>query len=269
MGFVSVSTAARAVGQVARPRLPSAAVVYLVLGVIAAIGLASFQDPLTASQWTPLFPLVGSLGILVGALRHQPVKIGAWLSIALGLFLFWIGNAASAGESMAGAEAVRPADLAYAAGYPLLLSGAFRLVRGSRGRDWTDYADGAIIGLAGAILLWIVLIDPVGRMHQLPDVAQAVILADVAIVAMLLPLPIVRETRSPSSIFLVVGFALLATADARYALLVYGNGQTVPMIVDTLGGISWLTGFVLLGAAALHPSSGTPRLADRASDEPS
>jgi PAS domain S-box-containing protein len=255
MAPIVPSTVLRRFPKISMPSLRAASAAYLVVGVIAAFVVAGLGRPTTAGTWTPVFPLVGSLGIALGLIALQPVRSGAWLSIAVGLALFALGNAGNAGQTLNGNAAVSAADLAYAAGYPLLLGGAVRLVRGTHKGDRALYVDGAIVGIAGAALMWILLIDPVGQMHLLPELAQGVIIADLAIVALLLPLPLVRQSRSPSAILLVAGFALLALADARYGLRLYGGGPDATASSDWLGGFGWLAGFVLVGAAGMHPSA--------------
>jgi hypothetical protein len=60
--------------------------------------------------------------------------------------------------------------------------------------------------------------------------------------------------RRPSSALLAAGLAAFALADIVYATITLGGGYAYGSMVDA----GWLVGYLLLGAAALHPSIGRP-----------
>ncbi|MGH9150203.1 MAG: hypothetical protein ACRD0F_07675, partial [Acidimicrobiales bacterium] len=225
---------------------------YLLAGALAAS--AYFWAPgLVASSW--LFNAVGmsaALALVIGARRHRPRQATAWYLLAAAQVAFVAGDVAYYGYELAFPSV---GDLFYLSAYPLQIGGLVVMIRSRYpGRDRSAVIDSAIVAAGAAVLSWGVLIEPYVRDGDLSMVAKAVAVAhpvlDVAFLAFIARLAAGRGARPPAARLLATGFVLLLATDVVYATMELGGGYHQGSWVD--GG--WLAYYVLLGAAALHPT---------------
>jgi signal transduction histidine kinase len=151
------------------------------------------------------------------------------------------------------------ADTLYLAHYPLVAAGVLALHRSrTPGSDRVSLNDAAIVATSLGVLSWAFLIQPavlaggVSGPARLVSVAYPVM--DLLVLAATARL-VVGVGFRPPAYWLLVGslLALLATDTAYAALRLDGLYR-----LDSLGGrlqdAGWLASYLLLGAAALHPS---------------
>jgi diguanylate cyclase (GGDEF)-like protein len=129
------------------------------------------------------------------------------------------------------------------------------LVRGRRrGGDHAAFLDAAIVSAALALLATVFLIIPVARDGGVSLLSKVVAAAypvgDVLILAVLVQLVATRALRNLSFLALVGGLGVLLGVDVVYTAVV-STGGTVPPWSD----IAYLAPYLLIGFAAMHPSS--------------
>ncbi len=161
-----------------------------------------------------------------------------------------------------------PADALYLVGYVVLI-GAVLLatVRSRSPSTGTDILDALLVSLGIGTPVWLLWIAPAwddtsgGRTGQLVGVSYGLVVLALgtALAWRLLATP----PRTVGERFQVGAIAILAVTNLAYAIATY-RGEYFPGTPIDLG---WLATFALLGAGALHPSTGTerapPRLAAR------
>jgi signal transduction histidine kinase len=211
--------------------------------------------------------------VLIGVLAVGGVVAGTLVNLERGRRLAWWLFAAGLACQVAGdvvfavyevawdREPAVPsaADAFYLAGYPLLVIGAFVLVRHVAGSmTSTAFLDALIVFLAVALCQWVFFIDRYNHQH-LSKATRLTEMAYPAMDALLLvaigQLTVVRHLRTPSYRLLVLSLVLWVIADQAYTLGAadYRGGSWI----DGL----WLGAYVCWAAAALHPSVG--RAAER------
>ena len=108
------------------------------------------------------------VAIVAGVLRHRPAARAAWLLLAAGSPLFWLGDLYTYNyERFTGAtcRSRRSATPRYLAMYPLMMAGLLLLVRRrSSGYDRGGLIDGLVLTVGLALPSWVALIAP--YLHQ-------------------------------------------------------------------------------------------------------
>ena len=216
------------------PGAVAPAVVYLAIGMGSAVAVATRARP-----------------------RATPTAT-AWLLFAGGIALFSVGDAIWYGyefvlhREVPGASV---ADVLYLAGYPLLAAGVLLLVRArtsGQGRD--GVLDGLIVGLGACVGAWVWLIEGSLTDSSTPVLARVVTAAyplmDVVILTVLVRLVLTESRSIPSYRLLLAGMALQLGGDLLYAQWPSLSSSTHPQPLD----VAWLLSYILLAAAALHPS---------------
>jgi diguanylate cyclase (GGDEF)-like protein len=146
-----------------------------------------------------------------------------------------------------------PADVFYLASYPLVGAGLLVLVRGRRRyADLPGAIDSATVAVAGGLLAWLVLAQPVADSAD-PLLTRAVGLAYPAADVLLLGL-LARLVTAPgarTAAFRLIGCAVLLVivADTGFAVWT-AEGWALGGAWD----LAWLGAYLLWGVAALHPS---------------
>ncbi|MBN1170842.1 MAG: GGDEF domain-containing protein, partial [Micromonosporaceae bacterium] len=146
-------------------------------------------------------------------------------------------------------------DALYLGHYPLAVAGLILLIRRrAPGCDLPCLVDAAMLAVAAGLVLWLVLIGPQSR-AEMTLIAKVTTVAypvmDLALLAVGLRL-VLGPGRRSASFFLLCGYlAAILTADTLYSLQQLHGNYLVGNYLDLL----WLTGNLLLGAAALHPTA--------------
>ncbi len=180
--------------------------------------------------------------------RRVPASV---LGLAAGLAAIGLGDATYTAIAWSGGVPFpSPADVAYLTGYGILVIAIARLY--GRRPTPAGFVDAAILTLAGALVLWVVAVEPAVGQGDDPlatGLAIAYPAVDVLYVGLLAGLLIEARARSVSLGLALGAIGSFLVADTIYAAQVltdtYRGG-----ILDAL----WLTGYVLLAAAANHPS---------------
>ncbi len=237
--------------------------IYLAVGaaVIAAYFLVLAVGSLP--RWAPKLVLYNGLSysaaaaILIGVHRHQPQRRMPWYLLAASQFVD-----ASADATFSIAHDVlhqdrfpAVADVLYLSRYPVLMVGLLMLVRQrTPGGDRASLIDASVIALGAGLLSWVLLIEPYANDAQLPALVRAASIAypvaDLLVFAIAVRL-LVGPGSQPVSCHLLTAslLAVLATGNA-YVLMQLTGSYATGSVLDA----TWLGSYLLLGAAALHPS---------------
>jgi diguanylate cyclase (GGDEF)-like protein len=212
--------------------------------------------------------LLGVLAILVGTWLHRPPRSGAWIALAVSQALWVLGDLVGSVQAAVAPTDAFPtvADIFYLAGYPALALSLFVLTRGRRpSRDVEGALDSLTVAAGLYLLCWVLLARPTfARSHDSwmsAVVGAAYPLLDISIIAMLVALVATPGTRTTALRLLAVAVGLVMTADtAATALGLLALDSTGP--IDFI----WMLSYVVIGAAALHPSMYTLSQATPAGD---
>jgi diguanylate cyclase (GGDEF)-like protein/PAS domain S-box-containing protein len=231
--------------------------IYLMVGAVAVGGyflLSDFAQNLG-------YIVIGAsavVAILLGALRHRPDKSLPWYTIACGILMFVVGDAIWAyHEGIRGAESPFPsaADGFYLAGYPLLAGGLALMVGFRTPRhDRIGLIDAAIITVGAGLMLWVFFMEPYvdDRALSLSErlISISYPLGDLLLIALAVRLIFAPGHHRPAYYLLTSSLMLLLFTDIFYAELVLMGSYEFGSPLDA----GWLLSYLLLGAAALHPS---------------
>jgi PAS domain S-box-containing protein len=233
--------------------------IFLVVGLLLCGGY--FLVPrgrLPQSTLYDLLSLAAVVAIVAGVRVHRPARRLPWYYLAAGQLLFTFGDLAwDYYEFVRHIEAPFPglADVFYLAGYPFVFLGLALIVRG-RGRrsDWGGMVDAAIIATGLGVLSWVFLMLPYASdpSYSLSEKAVSIAypLMDVFLLAVVARLLVGQGPRVRAYWLLSGSLVCLMVADAVFAQMVLADTYLDGSLVD----VGWLLSFVLLGAAALHPS---------------
>jgi signal transduction histidine kinase len=194
------------------------------------------------------------LGFLAGPILHRSRALHWWL-FAAAMGAFAIADGLWQGYVLAGSDLPYPSigDAFYLAAYPLFFLGVLSLMRGSRPRRG-DVLDGLIVGTAGSILVWELLVEPTARQGDASLLTRLVSAAypsmDILLVVGIATLLLSGRFRNPSFLVLLAGFCLTFAADLAYAVLTLKGEYVAGEWMD----FGWMVSYGLLGVAALHPS---------------
>jgi PAS domain S-box-containing protein len=211
----------------------------------------------------PVFNLIGLSGaivILTATREHRRGLHLPWILIALGQVLFVTGDVITYNYNrFFGTDLPFPSigDLFYLLVYPFLISGIVLLVRHrSPGRDRASLIDSLIVGVGVGTISWVFLISPYVSDLTL-TVAEKLVAAaypfmDLVLVTVAVRLAVGRDRRSTAFHFIMASITLLFVTDSIYGWFVLHGGYD-----NTSGYLEggWGLFYLLLGAAALHPST--------------
>ncbi len=232
-------------------------IAYLAVGAGAAmvfLGLEAGSVP--QHLWYDAVGASAVVAIAVGILRYRPSAAWIWWLMAAGQACFVVGDVIWEWYAWIGEEPFPSvADAAYLAGYPILavaLIGAIR--RRTGGGDRAGLLDAAILTTGLSLLSWIFLIGPLAASSDPEPVGLAVSLAypigDLLLIGVLMGLATAPGARVPSFWLIAASLGILLVADQAYALQNLAGTYVDGGQLDLL----WLVGYLLWGAAALHPS---------------
>ncbi|MDX6440344.1 MAG: hypothetical protein QOE43_73 [Gaiellaceae bacterium] len=228
------------------------------LVMVPIVGLYLFGPALFNAG--PVFNAVGIsavAAILAGVRLHRPKAKLAWYLIAFGMALFITGDVLAYNfQRFFGRPLPFPsvADPIYLAVFPAIVSGLLLLIRArNRGGDRSSLIDSLIIGIGVGLLSWIFLMAPYAHAHlstpsKLTSLAYP--LADLLLLSVAVRLVVGGGAKGRSYYLTVLSIGVLFATDTMYGWeQLHGNYQPGSLLD---GG--WLAFYLLLGAAALHPS---------------
>jgi diguanylate cyclase (GGDEF)-like protein len=241
----------------AEPRVDEAWRWFLVAG---AVGLIAHRLTGGAGAQPIIYELVAAASaaaIVVGVHLHRPMRPRAWNLLAVAVALWVFGDLAwNANDSLFDQVPVPSiADLGYLASYPFMAVGLLRMARDRvPSADRSTVIEAALVTVSAALPAWVFLAGPAvsdGSAGVLAGaVAVAYPLGDLFLFAVLLRLVMSGGRRPLAYWLLLAGAAVNLVADALFA---------VPSIAEAYDGThpiesTYLLGYLLIGAAALHPS---------------
>jgi diguanylate cyclase (GGDEF)-like protein/PAS domain S-box-containing protein len=232
---------------------------YLVL--MAPIAVLYLAGPLNAG---PVFNVIGLsavVAIVVGVRTHKPAASLPWYLIALGQAFFVAGDVLAYNyKALFGTTLPFPsvADPLYLAVYPITVAGLLLLIRHRNpGRNWASLVDALIVTVGLALLSWVFLISPYAHDASLhlgsKLVSMAYPLGDILMLGVAVRMAVGGGRRSPAYFMMVGAIASVLVTDSIYGWITLHGAYTPG---DPLDG-GWILYYVLLGAAALHPSMTT------------
>jgi diguanylate cyclase (GGDEF)-like protein len=256
-----------------RRRVPAVSASWGYLGVgLAMIGLYYLlpaHDAGRVARVTTYCAISASAGVavLVAVARRRPVPCLPWLLLGASQVVYATGDTTfyTAHYLVGNTSYPAPSDGFYLSHYPLVVVGLALLVRRrTPGRDRPGLLDAATIAIAATMLSWLFLISPSinasvagSQSLSVEIVSVAYPVMDLAVLAVALRLVFGAGDRPASFVLLVGNLAAILTADTLYVLQQLAGTYHAGNYLDAI----WLSGNLLLGAAALHPTMG--RLARR------
>ena len=224
-----------------------------------AVGLAAtvvyFILPDAQDQLYLLIGISAAWAIVAGRRLHGPTHPG-WLMLAAGVVLYSLGDLVYTLIATTTGEEPFPslADGPYLLGQLLVVVGVGRLAAPiERGFYRPAVIDATLVATAGAFIAWPLLLDPLTR-SQVDMFSGAVALSypviDLVLVGVLARHAL-QPGRKPASVLLLIGGATAwLVADLVYANVSISGEYVTGSWLDA----GWLIAYVLVGAAALHPS---------------
>jgi diguanylate cyclase (GGDEF)-like protein len=234
---------------------------YLGLALVAVAGyFLTPDDTWTQTGYAELVGLAATGAIVIGVVKHRPAAKAAWLWFAAGQLLNVLGTLAEAviGRVLHLETWPSAADVLWLGLYPGLVIGLFLLIRHrTQGHDWGSLVDATTITTGLGLLSWVFLIRPVADDSSLSLVARVVSIAypvgDILVLAMVTRLLVGAGSRTPAFRLLAAALLLYLVGDATWAVINYVGLEPGPVAVRLLQ-MNFLTAYVLVGAAELHPS---------------
>ena len=209
----------------------------------------------------PVFNVLGlsSVVAIVAAIgMHRAARL-PWALIAAGLTTFVAGDVLAYNyQRFFGHELPFPsiADGFYLATGPLEIAGLVLLIRRRNpAHDRATLIDALIVSMSAGALSWTFLIAPyaddatLSLPTKLTSVAYPFV--DLALAACVARLALGHGRRSPALAFLTVGVLCLLGTDSIYGWVLLHGGYTTGGLLDA----GWIAFYLLIGAAALHPSA--------------
>jgi diguanylate cyclase (GGDEF)-like protein len=234
----------------------------LLAGAVAIVAFLLISDIAVQDLVYSIIGFASLLCIVTTAgARPSATRIG-WNLVAAAIACFVIGDSIlSYYDVIEHAEAPFPsvADALYLAGYPFLFAGVFRISRlhgstGSRDR----WADSAIVCVGALALSWHLLIGSYAHDDTLDFFGRLVTMTypvmDLSLVVVLVSALLFGGARQVADQLLAAALLILLVADFGFDLLVLHNDYQPGNPIDAL----FLVNYVLMAAAACHPSAKTP-----------
>ncbi|WP_449386138.1 putative bifunctional diguanylate cyclase/phosphodiesterase [Cellulomonas soli] len=204
-----------------------------------------------------LFVVVGLLGVagaFVGIRLNKPPRPAAWYLLAAGQLVFVSGDVVYTWylDVQHVEPYPSPADALYLLAYPVLAVGLLLFVRARRAqRDVAALVDSSILAVAVGVVGWVLIADAVAAAGTPAERALALAYpaGDLVLLATLVRLASGPGARSLAYRLLMASMFALFAADVAFTFLgeeIAGSGSWFDLL--------FLASYVLLGAAALHPS---------------
>ncbi len=199
--------------------------------------------------------LSAAVAIVVGVHRYRPARKAPWILLAISQCVYFAGDVTfyTYHDKLHDTSYPAPADAVYLAHYPFLVAGIVLLI-GRRNRQPGALVDTLIVGAAFAFLVWIFLMDPYAHASAgsalLRETSLAYPVMDMMVLVAAIRL-VGPALRVPATAFLAAALTFLLGSDFVYTWLqVKGRYGGPGGFLDA----TWMTYYLLLGAAALSPS---------------
>ncbi len=230
----------------------------LVIGICAVAGYFVLPGPAAKDIAYSALGIGSMACILIGIHIHKPRDRLSWYLLAIGVACFFLGDAVLDFYGLVlhvNIPFPSFADAFYLAGYPFVFAGVLRLSRDPNlAVRREDYADVAIVSMGALAISWHFLMNSYVHDASLTTFGKLVILAypimDIALIFIVFRALLFGAASLPFHKLIAMGLIGMFAGDFAYDLLVLHNGYQTGNPVDAL----FLVEYVLIGAAALHPS---------------
>jgi len=247
---------------------------YVLLGAAVSLLYLTIPASVPLPALVPRILLYGgvsgsaAVALLVGVRRHRPGNPSPWYLLAAGQLVYLAADLTfyTLHDLLHSEAYPSAADVLYLGHYPLVVLGVLQLARSrARSNDREGLIDASIIGIGIGVLSLVFLIEPAVAAADQPllmrSVSAAYPVMDMLVLAVAARLVVGAGLRQPAFYLLAGSLAVLLATDTAYIFLqlrgLYQTGSLAGKVLD--GG--WLSSYLLLGAAGLHPSMRT--LAER------
>ena len=230
---------------------------YLGLSLAAVAAVYAFGSDESRTWSTDAFSFAGTAAIVVGVRRNRVDHPRSWLVLALGVFLLGAGDLAWAIITPNDKATPIPSvsDGIYMLGYGGTIVGLASLTW-PRGRSaWESLFDTLIASLGLALLAWVFLLQPASAEVEGLDwlgaaVSMAYPIADMTLGVLLLGM-VFGAQRIRAVVLLAVALGAFLASDLAFLRATFASEYVSGRIAD----VGWMIGYVVWGAAALHPSA--------------
>ena len=202
--------------------------------------------------------------LLLGVRRHRPDYPAPWYLLIVGQAIYLLADLSFYVQHslLHSATWPAPADALYLGHYPFVVIAVLQLARSrSRGSDRESLIDASIIAIGLGVLSLVFLIGPTVAMRQAAPLARLVSAAypimDILVLAVSARLVVGAGLRTPAFHLFTASLALLVATDTAYTYLQLRHLYALDSLNGKLLDAGWLAYYLLLGAAALHPSMRT------------
>jgi signal transduction histidine kinase len=247
---------------------------YLIVGAAVSLAYLALPASETKSVLVAKVLLVGGVSasmvvaLVVGVRRHRPDNLAPWYALIIAQTVYVAGDLTFYTlHYLLGSDAFpSAADVLYLGHYPFVIAGVLLLVRSrTPGGDRGSVIDAGIIATGFGVVALVFLIEPTVAASQLPRPARLVIAAypimDMLVLAVAARLLVGVGPRRPAFYLFTASLAVKLATDSVYCYLQLLGRYDIDALNGRLVDAGWLACYLLLGAAALHPSMST--LAER------
>jgi diguanylate cyclase (GGDEF)-like protein len=231
---------------------------WVITGVAVTAGYFAAPGPAGRAVIYLAIGVGSAAAILIGTLLHRPQDRLSWYLLALGALCFALGNSVQSTYGLILHRALplpSAGDALELIAYPLIFAGLLRLTRRPGHADQReDNADAAIVAIAVLTLWWQFVMHAYVHDSSMVLDGKLVTLAypvmNVLLVFMVCRTLLFGRALRPLHKFLAASLVTLSVAEMLHDLLVLHGRYSGGNAVNAL----FLLSYVLLGAAALHPS---------------
>jgi signal transduction histidine kinase len=240
---------------------------YLAGGTVVALAYLLFPSVAVAPDWVPKLLLYGGVSasvvvcLAVGVRRHRPEQPLPWYLLLAGQVLYLLADLTFYPLHLAAGSEAYPsaADALYLAHYPFVVAGVLALVHSrTPGSDRMSLIDAAVVATSLGVLSWVFLVEPAVVAHGIPAEVRAISVAyaamDLLVLAAAARLVAGVGFRPPAYYLFVLSLAVLLATDTAYTTMQLNDLYQLDSLGGKLLDAGWLASYLLIGAAALHPS---------------
>jgi diguanylate cyclase (GGDEF)-like protein/PAS domain S-box-containing protein len=198
-----------------------------------------------------------AMAIAVGLYRHRPAQPLPWVLLLANQVVYFAADVSFyVRHDLLHLQAFPSiSDFLYLTHYPLLVAGLCVFIRRrTPGGDRAALLDGVILATGATLIGWVFLLGPEVHGGSGAALTRLIVLGypvmDLGVLAVAVRLVMGAGVRGRSFFLLVGALTLLLAADVVYGLQQIAGIYTAGNFVDVM----WLGYYLLLGAAALHPS---------------
>lgn len=240
----------------------------LVVGIASTVGFFALpRGSLTQAVFGGVVASVFAGAIVVGVHLHRAADRATWWLFAAGTLLWIVGDVAAAVNLAQHREFAFPslADAASLAAYPFFFAAVARLDRSPADAHVRERRlDSFAVAIGALVLTWQPLLHDYATDPTLSFAGRSILIAylvlDVALLYAVMRTVVFSGRKGPVDVLIAASLFVTIVGDLGHGFLGLAFGFDAGGLVDA----TWLLGPVLLGAAALHPSTAAAESGPRA-----